>query len=197
MKTIIYTHPYEQSFNHAILTTLQNFFLDNNTESQVIDLYADNFDPVMSKQELSVHSTGETNDPLVKKYQEMIKGSDELIFIFPIWWQTYPAMLKGFIDKVMLRNFAYLAGKDVDWQGLLTNIKKTTVISTSTVTKEYLINDCGDPIQGVFINRTLVDLGIPAEKTNWIHYGKVDLTPESEHIEFLNELPKLYESGQN
>lgn len=67
---------------------------------------------------------GETPDQLVKDYQKKLSQSTELIFIFPVWWWDLPAILKGFIDKVMLRGFAFLEDKNTGaLKGLLTNIK--------------------------------------------------------------------------
>lgn len=192
MKTIIYTHPYNGSFNHAILETMTNYFDTKNEPYQVIDLYQDNFNPALSPIELKKYSSGEVTDPLVSKYQKIIMSSDELIFIFPIWWHNLPAMLKGFLDKTMLANFAY--NEENGWTGLLNNIKKSTVITTSTITKDYLVNQSGNPIQGVFINRTLADMGIDPQTNNWIHFGEVNLTTDKVRADFLNELPKLYEN---
>lgn len=186
MKTIIYSHPYTGSFNHAILEKLKQQFSKEGLKYQVIDLYADKFDPVMSVDEMLMYSKGKTDDGLVKKYQGMISSSDELIFVFPIWWHNMPAITKGFIDKVMLNNFAYEESNG--WKGLLSYIKKATVITTSTITKEYLVKDCGDPIQGVFINRTLNDMGIDPKNVDWIHLGKVNLITNEERVKFLNDL---------
>lgn len=191
MKTIIYTHPYNDSFNHAILNTMTSYFDSNNEAYQIIDLYKDDFNPVLSSVELQQYSTGKVTDPLVTKYQEMISESDELIFIFPIWWHNLPAMLKGFLDKTMLNNFAY--NEDNGWSGLLTYIKKATVITTSTVTKDYLITESGDPIQGVFIDRTLSDMGIDPQINKWIHFGKVNVTTDQIRNEFLHNLSSIYE----
>ncbi|WP_125761620.1 NAD(P)H-dependent oxidoreductase [Companilactobacillus hulinensis] len=191
MKTIIYTHPYNNSFNHAILNTMTNYFDSNNEAYQIIDLYKDDFNPVLSSVELQQYSTGKVTDPLVTKYQKMISESDELIFIFPIWWHNLPAMLKGFLDKTMLNNFAY--NEDNGWSGLLTYIKKATVITTSTVTKDYLITESGDPIQGVFIDRTLSDMGIDPQINKWIHFGKVNVTTDQARNEFLHNLSIIYE----
>lgn len=190
MKTIIYTHPYVGSFNHEILNRLSNSFSKNDEEFEIIDPYLDNFNPILSEKDLAKYSQGETDDELVKRYQRKIAASDELVFIFPIWWQNLPAMLKGFLDKTMLNGFAY--NEDNGWKGLLTYIKKVTVITTSTVTKEYLEKDCGDPIENVFINRTLVDLGIEAKNVNWIHFGQVNKTSDEAREEFLDNIPELY-----
>ncbi|WP_125568392.1 NAD(P)H-dependent oxidoreductase [Companilactobacillus insicii] len=192
MKTIIYTHPYDESFNHAILKTMTDYFDRNNEEYQIIDLYQDSFNPTLSPIELKKFSSGEITDPLVTKYQKMISTSDELVFIFPIWWHNPPAMLKGFLDKTMLAGFAYNEANG--WKGLLTYIKKATVITTSTVTKEYLQKESGDPIQGVFINRTLADMGIDPHINNWIHFGKVNITTDEARQKFLKDLPNLYDN---
>lgn len=193
MKTIIYTHPYDGSYNHAILSTLTKYFDETSQPYQVIDLYKDNFEPQFSADELKMYGRGDTPYELVKSYQREISNSDELIFITPIWWHNIPAELKGFFDKVMLKHFAY---EDQPWKGLLTYISKTTVITTSTITKDYLINQSGNPIQGNLINRTFADLGIDPQKTNWIHFGEVNLTSDSVRQEFLNDLPQLYLDGQ-
>lgn len=197
MKVLIYTHPYQESFNHAILEQMEKIYAEQGQDYQVIDLYKDNFQPVLTAEQLKIYSSGKTSDPLVKHYQDLIREADELTFIYPIWWHNYPAMLKGFFDRVMLHGFAYESNDEIPWQGLLTNIKKCTVITTSTITKQYLEEECGNPIQNTFINRTLADVGIAPEKSNWIHYGKVDLTPREEHDKFLDNLSNLYKNGQN
>ena len=79
MKTIIYSHPYTGSLNHAIFEGLINKFKANGDQYQVIDLYADHFDPAMTTEQLRLYSTGQTDDQLVLKYQEMLKQTDELI----------------------------------------------------------------------------------------------------------------------
>ena len=194
MKTIVYTHPYSGSFNHAILTRLTDYFESEGQDYQVIDLYQDGFDPRYSAEELRLFSRGETPYQLVKDYQRMIERSNELIVITPIWWYNIPAELKGFFDKVMLRGFAYV--ESPEWRGLLTYINKATVITTSTVPKDYLQQQAGDPIQGNLINRTIADLGIDPSKTNWIHFGEVNLTPDKVRKQFLADLPNLYRDGK-
>lgn len=84
MKTIIYAHPYEKSFNHAILTKLTTYFDQTQQAYQVIDLYKDDFNPRYSKEELRLFGRGETPYELVKHYQHLIVQSDELLFIAPI-----------------------------------------------------------------------------------------------------------------
>ncbi|MEK5335490.1 NAD(P)H-dependent oxidoreductase [Bacillus sp. FSL M8-0166] len=189
MKTIVYAHPWDGSYNHAILTSITENLETKREPFQVIDLYKDGFNPVFSAEELKYFHKGETPYQLVKDYQKKLSQSTELIFIFPVWWWDLPAILKGFIDKVMLSGFAFLEDKNTGaLKGLLTNIKKTTVISTSTTDKDYIESEGGNAIQSVFINRTLADLGIKNEDTKWIHFSGVNLTTDEKRKVFLNEI---------
>jgi putative NADPH-quinone reductase len=153
MTTIIFSHPWHGSFNKAILDTITSLFDKANKAYQIIDLPKDGFNPAMSEAELAVYNKGKALDPLVTKYQEMVGNSDELIFIFPIWWGTMPAILKGFFDKVLLVDFAY--NYEGGWNPLL-DIRKTTVITTSespTADFKLFVEDC-------FIRQMLHSVGI-------------------------------------
>ncbi|MFY0331467.1 NAD(P)H-dependent oxidoreductase [Bacillus sp. YIM B13410] len=189
MKTIVYAHPWDGSYNHAILTSITEKLETKREPFQVIDLYKDGFNPVFTAEELKHFHKGETPYSLVKDYQEKLKQSTELIFIFPVWWWDLPAILKGFIDKVMLSGFAFIEDQNTGTlKGLLTNKKKTTVISTSTTDKEYIESEAGNAIQSVFINRTLADLGLKNESTKWIHFSRVNLTTDEKRKQFLKEI---------
>lgn len=99
---IIYAHPNPASFNAAIknkiVTTLEKAY----AAYTVIDLYAENYNPVLSLQEMNGEISSET-----KHYQELITESTNLIFIFPVFWFRAPAILEGFLDKVFIPGFAY------------------------------------------------------------------------------------------
>jgi len=103
---IIYTHPNPNSLNHAILEQVEQGLKDGNHSYELIDLYADNFNPVLVYNEQKKRRDME-NDPETAHYRELIKQADHLIFIYPIWWYAPPAMLKGFIDRVFVSGFAY------------------------------------------------------------------------------------------
>ncbi|MDE6812482.1 MAG: NAD(P)H-dependent oxidoreductase, partial [Duncaniella sp.] len=63
MTTILYAHPYDKSFNHAILETVKAKLTSENREFSVLDLYADGFNPVLDAASLRLYSRGETADP--------------------------------------------------------------------------------------------------------------------------------------
>lgn len=142
MKTlIIYAHLYDKSFNHAIFTKVQQILKARKEEFSAIDLYWDNFNPAYDARELSLFKAGKTSDPNVKKYQKLLKEANRLIFIFPVWWNDTPAIIKGFIDKVMKKQFAYNVGA-TGVIGHLKNIQRVEVMTTSTSPTWYLKMFC-------------------------------------------------------
>lgn len=181
--TIIRCNPSENSFSKNILEKVLSILNEKNKSFNIIDLYNDNFNPVLTEADEKLYSIGETNDDLVKKYQNSIKESDEIILIFPIWWNNVPAMLKGFFDKVFIKNFAFTdeSGRP---KGLLTNIKKGLIITTSESDASYIKNDLGNPIENTIIKATLEVAGMSNIK--WINNNMASSNCEKEN--FLNEI---------
>lgn len=180
---IIYAHPYEKSFNHAIFEKVKQDLTKKHKGFDVIDLYKDCFNPVYTTEELALFKDGKTTDKLVSQYQEKISNADEVIFIFPVWWNDTPAMIKGFIDKVMKKSFAYEVGK-TGLIGHLTHIKKAAVFTTSTSPTWYLKLFCGNAIKRVFINATLKQLGF--KNITWHNMGNIDNSTAEMRQEFLD-----------
>ncbi|WP_432400400.1 NAD(P)H-dependent oxidoreductase [Wukongibacter sp. M2B1] len=183
--TIIFAHPWHGSFNKAIMDTI---VMELNTKKkgyQIIDLNKETFDPVLNESELALYSRGEYEDVLVEKYQDMLKYSDEVIFIFPMWWYSVPAVLKGFIDKVMLKNFAYKEEK-YRLKGLLTNVKRTTVVTTSQAPTWYLKYVAGNPIKRSFIQGTLKQIGF--KNIKWINSDYTTSGTDKKRKSFLNKI---------
>lgn len=170
MVTIVFAHPWHGSFNYAILETTIEKLKKTKTAYQVIDLNKDQFNPVMLESELALFSKGQHRDPLVSKYQSMLAVTSEIIFIFPVWWYDTPAILKGFVDKVMLKGFSYTESS-LGLTGKLTHIKRAKVITTSQAPRWYLQLFAGDAIKKTFINATLKSVGI--KNVTWLHCGEV------------------------
>lgn len=131
---IIYAYPNNNGFNSLILETVKKSISEKNS-FRVLDLYKDNFDPVLyfdkDKKRRDLQFEPETE----KDRQDLI-WADHLIFIFPIWWSSMPAILKGYIDKVFSSGFAY------KFEGLmptkLLKGKTATIITTHDTPNLYV-----------------------------------------------------------
>ena len=95
---IILAHPHKQSFNHALYDTAVKTLTNLSVEIHAHDLYAEKFNPVLSEEELGKKPG---NDELIRQYTCELLDSELLIFIHPNWWGQPPAILKGFIDRVI------------------------------------------------------------------------------------------------
>jgi len=102
--TVILAHPYSKSFNHAIYHTVCLKLENLDIKVFKHDLYEEKFNPVLSVEELG---SDKSADILVNQYAEELMDSDFLFFIHPNWWGQPPAMLKGYIDRVIRPPYAY------------------------------------------------------------------------------------------
>lgn len=180
MITILFTHPWHGSFNKAILDTVTAKLDKENKQYQVIDLVKDNFNPVMQEADLRLYSAGKAADPLVDKYQKMLEESDEVIFIYPMWWGMMPADLKGFFDKVLLVNFSH--NYENGWTPLLTNIKRTLVFTTSqSPTANYK-----NFVEEVFLKTMLYPVGF--QNGEWINCEGTSHGTNENRVAFLKKV---------
>lgn len=128
---IVYNHPYDKSFCHAILESAKKGLLKAGHTVDVIDLDKDKFNPVMTDEDLLAFRNHQVIDEHAKNYIKRIQQADHLVFIFPIWWELMPAMTKGFIDKVIFPGSAYTyTFSGYGMKSLLKKLQSTTVITT-------------------------------------------------------------------
>lgn len=187
--TIVLAHPWHGSFNKAIMDSVVVELNKRKKAYEIIDLNKDGFNPILQESDLALFSKGQSSDPMVTKYQDHLKESDELVFIFPIWWYGTPAILKGFLDKVMLKDFAYRE-TSTGLKGLLTHVKRTTILTTSEVPTWYMKTLAGNPIKGTLINRSLKGMGL--RNVKWLNSDMVSTGKESRRKAYLERVKKRF-----
>ena len=158
MDLIIFANPNsDSSHGAAVLKHVTQKLKHAGKKFEVLDLYKENFDPVLRY---------DKTDPNVAKYQEMMKNANRYIFIYPIWWYTTPAILKGFIDKVLTAGFAFNYGPDGRPVGHLKD-KKAIVINTFGGPKEEIAMT-SDAMANTFHKGTLSYCGIThVHRVDW------------------------------
>lgn len=137
-----------------------------------IDLYGENFSPLLTAEELDGFYIGKATDPLVLKYQDILMRTDSLIFLFPIWFNEYPAIFKGFYDRVCMGNFAFGYAPNGVFPKL-THIKRALVVTTSHAPTQVLRTVQGDMIERQVIGHMLKTIGVSESK--WLN---LDGTPK-------------------
>ncbi|MFD2933889.1 NAD(P)H-dependent oxidoreductase [Spirosoma flavum] len=124
---IIYAHPDQTSFNHDIKNAMVEKLHQAGDLVEVRDLYALEFDPILTTADLAASKTGQIPADIATE-QSFIAWADVVTFIYPIWWTGLPAIMKGYIDRVFMYGFAYQYVQGVQ-QGLLKG-KKAIIINT-------------------------------------------------------------------
>lgn len=132
---IVVTHFNPASFTHAIVDVIKAKAEKNNESVEIIDLYADQFNPVLGVEDINWMYQGGDIPADIKSYQEQIKKAEKLTVVYPIWWAQMPAMLKGFVDRVFTMGFAFLYDENGP-QPLLKG-KQAQIITCSGSPNEY------------------------------------------------------------
>lgn len=105
---VVYCHPNPESFTAAVRDTVLAEARKSTGEIRVLDLYASGFDPVLCGAELAGYVAAPANRTPVSSDVDDLLWCDTLVFVYPTWWYGLPAMLKGWLDRVMLPEVAFL-----------------------------------------------------------------------------------------
>ncbi len=160
---IIVAHPKEDGFSFAMANAYRQSIQSKGANVEMLDLYRDEHQqPFFTYDNANVLQT----DEAMKYYQEKITKADEIVFVFPYWWGSFPAILKNFFDWNLSKDFAFTY-VDSRPKGLLTG--KTVKVFTTTgapkfiytltganrrlknMMKEQIIEFCGMKLDGFHI----------------------------------------------
>ena len=144
MKTLlILGHPKPNSLNHAIAETCISILQKKGNEIIYHDLYQELFDPVLPAGEELLSE--EELPAVIQNHLRNFKEAKGVIFIHPNWWGGPPAILRGWIDRVIRTNSCYNFTKD----GVVSHVggKIVQVFSTSNTPRDVEVKVFGDPIE--------------------------------------------------
>src|SRR6056297_94979 len=105
---VIYCHPREGSFTAAVRDVVLSRLAAAGAEARLRDLYAEGFEPVLTGAEWTGYLDSPANVAPVARDVDDLRWADTLIFVYPTWWYGLPAMLKGWLDRAMLPDVAFL-----------------------------------------------------------------------------------------
>ena len=137
---VISAHPSPESFVGLLRTEVLKELSVLGHEVRHRDLYAENFNPVFSAYERLNHvgdiSVKLQHLPDLQSHVADIQWAEALILVYPTWWSGQPAILKGWIDRVLMNEVAWVLPEGAARiRPLLTNIRKIVVVTTHGSTK--------------------------------------------------------------
>lgn len=189
--TIVFNHPNENSYCNAILNAVTKGLQQANHEIDLMHLDNDGFNPTMSKPDLKAFVEHQPIDPQVIDYNERLKKTDHLIFIFPIWWDLMPALTKGFVDRVLSPGVVY----DHHQRGfglvpLLKNLKSITIITTMNKPKIMYSLLIGNLIRKAMLRSVFKTMGY--KNLNWISFTSVKSVSQQKREKWLKDIESKF-----
>lgn len=137
---VISAHPSENSFISTLRAEVLSELGSLQHEVRHRDLYAESFNPVFSAYERLNHvgaiAVKLQNLPDLQSHVDDIQWAEALVLVYPTWWSGQPAILKGWIDRVLMNEVAWVLPEGAARiRPLLTNIRKIVVVTTHGSTK--------------------------------------------------------------
>lgn len=180
---VVHAHPNPDSFSHALRAAAVNGLLTAGHSVDLLDLYAEGFTAAMSEAERRAY---ESDNPVqaaeVRRCVELVKAADALVFVYPTWWWGLPAILKGWLDRVLVPGVAFTLG-DGPPRPALTNVRRLVGVTTYGSSRTYmrLFTDGGRRT----IARTLRLVCHPRTRVQWLGMYSIDAATGEQRAAFL------------
>ena len=127
---VLFAHPVETSFNAALHMAIVAALEKAGHAVDDCDLYVENFDPRLTREErLGYHEVGPNIEP-VRAHVERLRAAEALVLSFPVWNFGYPAILKGYFDRVFLPGVSFDLTPEGGVAPKLQNIRKMAAVCT-------------------------------------------------------------------
>lgn len=147
---VVLAHPLPESFAASAAKTVVETLEAKGHTVDLLDLYAEDFDPRLSAAERAAYMEPGYQPTEVSGIVERLKAADGLVLVFPQWWFNLPAIMKGFIDRIFVPGVAFghdkAGGRIVP---LMTNIRSFWVV-TSTGSPWWVVHlYMGNPVKRI------------------------------------------------
>ncbi len=183
--SVILAHPYRHSFNYALFLRAQEALVRRGIRVWAHDLYAEGFNPVMTESELG---KAPPQDARVIRYARELLDSDLLVFIHPDWWGMPPAILKGYIDRVLRPPYAYDYDESLPGAPATGKLggKRAIVFVTANTDAEREREYFGDPLEKIWLRSVFGFCGI--EKAELCMFRVISTSTEAMRRVWLDEV---------
>jgi putative NADPH-quinone reductase len=160
--SIILAHPNPESLNHAIARTAASRLQANGHVVAFHDLYAERFDPLLPTEEIPNDVSLPSQ---IEAHCQQIASADGIIIVHPNWWGSPPAILKGWVDRVLRPGVAYKFLEGDKGEGVPVGLLKAhtaIVFNTSNTGAKREREIFGDPLQLIWKNCIFDLCGVPS-----------------------------------
>jgi len=136
---VIAAHPRVKSFNHSVVEAYSATLTERGHRVASRDLYAVGFNPILSARDLAGLARGKPARDIRHELNAM-RAADVVTLISPLWWSSFPAMLKGYVDRVFTAGSGYLT-KQKNYRPSLSGKKGATIMTSEASVEELKSGD--------------------------------------------------------
>lgn len=185
---VVHAHPDPDSLGAALAHAAVEGFRDAGRQVELVDLYADGFDPRMRTDERRAYESGSPIlDLAVQRYADLLGRADTIVFVYPTWWFGMPAILKGFLDRVFVDGVAFrLDPRTRTVRPGLTHVRRLVGITTYGSPRSY-VRFFGDPGRRT-VARTIRPMCGVRCRVRWFGLHAVDTATVEERQAFLTRV---------
>ena len=182
---IINGHPDKESFNFALAEAYKKGAKQSNVEIKEINIRELNFNPNL---QFGYRKRTELEPDLLEA-QDKLKWADHLVWIHPVWWGSVPAIMKGFLDRILLPGFAFNKRENSLWWDKYFIGKTARIICTLDQPAWYYKWIYGNPSHNAMKKVTLEYIGVKKVRITTI--GPIRLSKEEFRANWLRKVEKL------
>ena len=188
---VVLAHPNPDSFSHAIVDRVVSTLANREHSVSVIDLYGLDYSPALTRAELAAYPTTEPAiDTVVVEHTRLIQECSTIVFVYPTWWSSMPAILKGWIDRTMLLGIAFSVDPvTLKLQPGLTNVRRLIGITTFGGPRlaSLVVRDNGSKI----VTRSLRAVCHRRCRSTWLRMFNVDSSTIVQREKFLRRVERI------
>lgn len=187
---VVQAHPRRDSFNHALLEVVVTALARAGHDVESISLYDEGFDPRMTANERIAYDTATPiRSAQVERHAQLVVTAEALVFVYPTWWFGLPAILKGWLERVLVPGvaFVFAPGNHKVMPNLLT-VRRIVGVTTYGSSWWYskLFNDAG--------RRTLVRalrlVCNPSTRSIWLGLYSMDRSTPQQRLAFVAKVER-------
>lgn len=185
---VVHSHPSPESFSHELCRRAVAGLEAGGHEVDLIDLYASGFAAAMSLEERVAY---ETDEPVcsdeVRSSIELVRGAQTLAFVYPTWWWGMPAVMKGWLERVLVPGVGFVFDEHGTTQPGLTHVRELVGVSTygSRRIEMAALNDAGRRV----VTRTLwLSAGRRRTRRTWLGLYGMDRVSASDRTDFADRV---------
>lgn len=127
---VVFAHPLQESFHGTLHRDIVETLRGAGHEVDDLDLYAEGFEPVLDAAARERYFDPERNREGVERHVERLFAAEGLVLCFPVWCFGPPAILKGFMDRVLIPGVSFVLGADGRMHPNLRHIRKLVAVTT-------------------------------------------------------------------